>query len=615
MKKSLIFFLLFSFYFIVSAQQTTTQHPEKGILPFNAPCTSCIENFEKRTSNTREFYSYNSDGSKSIFIQKSLGSINIKDKDGFWRTKDPRLVKESGKVYAARMQPNPVVIDFDQKFASITSGNEEFRFNKNISLVHVAADGNETSFGSGDWSRMTRTENFSETIFLVEEFYPGIDLQMITNNGSVETNFILKKKLQLNDGWLVIRQEIEMPNDYSADLSASSLVNESMRAGMLNIVNESGQQQFTFKRSHAYDAQYRTENFMEMPFKLEANVLDYNVPVSWLENPATVYPVTLDPYVYGSDTLAQASILGSGYTAVCGTLGCAYYMNDVMTPPNCEITEITTYFSYLANLPCIRDDGGFDITMTNPNGDSCVTRNITCLGGIQGACFFWPAFILDGVPALRPCLLPPQCASYPLDFKLQFRRCNWIPFAGCDNSCVASNSDWIINIQGRTTELTNQSNAQTICDTACANLVVTADWGVPPYTYTWFPGGMTGDQVTVCPDSTTQYYAIVADACGNADTTYAIDVVVMNCTGIDEISDPVSGIVPNPAKDHVKINFSPALKKKSIEISNEAGEIVFKKNDIEGNELQLDVSKFSKGIYLLKASSGTNSSTHKIIIL
>jgi hypothetical protein len=230
MKKLLMFFLLLYFFSGAFGQKNLTQHPENGILPFNAPCSSCIEELEKRSANTREFYSLNSDGSKSIFIQKSLGNINFKDKDGFWRAKDPRVIQESEKVYAARMQPCPVVIDFENKFASIYCGDKEFRFNKNISLVRIAADGSETSFGSGDWSRITRSENFAETIFLVEEFYPGVDLQMITNAGSVKTNFILKNKLTLDAGWLAMRQEIELPDGYTTDVSYSSPVNATMQA-------------------------------------------------------------------------------------------------------------------------------------------------------------------------------------------------------------------------------------------------------------------------------------------------------------------------------------------------------------------------------------------------
>ena len=617
MKKSLLFLVLIIFFIDARSQQSVQQHPDKGILPFNAPCTSCIEEIDKRSANSREFYSYNSDGSKSIFMQKSLGNINFQDKDGFWRAKDPRLIQESEKIYAARMQPYPVVIDFENKFASIFSGKNELRFNKNISLVRIAADGSETSLGAGDWSRITRTENYAETIFLVEEFYPGVDLQMITNAGSVKTSFILKNKLTLDAGWLAMRQELVLPTGYTTDVSYSSPVNETMRAGVLNIVNEAQEMRFTFNRSHAFDAKDRTENFMEMPFTLEANLLDYNVPVSWLENPATVYPVTIDPFVTSSDTAYQAAIIGSGFTPVCGTQGCSYFLDSMMTPPNCKITKISTGFSYLASLPCLRDEGGFDITMFNPNGDSCTTQNFSCPGSIQGACFFWPAQIYDwnfAQQPLGPCLLPPQCAPYPLDFKMMFRRCNWLPIAGCDNTCIASNSDWMMIIEGRTAELTNQSAPQTICDTGCAVLEIAADWGVPPYSVTWNPGGLTGNPVTVCPDSTTLYTAIVSDACEVFDTT-SIDVTVVNCTGISEADEIISSIIPNPASNNITIHFSDGVNEKSIVLVNAVGEIILHKERIIRDELILDVSDFSKGIYFLKTTNGSRTSSHKIIIL
>lgn len=172
MKASSTFILIIFIFGSVAAQQPSISNPEKGILPFNAPCISCTEEIEKRTGNTREFFALNADGSKTIYMQKSLGNMNFKDKDGFWRTKDPRVLQEGSNLFAARMQPSPVVIDIENKFTPINNGGNELRFNKNISLVHIASDGTTTPLGVGNWSRMTRSENYTETIFLIEDFYP-----------------------------------------------------------------------------------------------------------------------------------------------------------------------------------------------------------------------------------------------------------------------------------------------------------------------------------------------------------------------------------------------------------------------------------------------------------
>ncbi|MEO8085544.1 MAG: hypothetical protein ABI763_01920, partial [Bacteroidota bacterium] len=450
MKKSFLLFVLIYSFVNAGAQHPGKSHPEKGILPFNAPCKDCTEEIEKRTCNAREFFALNADGTKSFFIQKSLGNMNFKDADGFWRTKDPRVVQESEHVFAARMQPSPVVIDFENKFASITNGGKEFRFNKNISLVRIAADGTVSSLGAGNWGTVTRSENYLETIFLVSEFYPGVDLQMIACTGRLKTNFILKNSLQFTDGWLAMRQEVEVPPGLHVDLSQSTLTAENFRSGTISIVNNASMPYFSLRKSYAYDVNEKIESSIEMPFALSGNQLDYFVPVNWLRSPSTLYPVTLDPFVYSSDTIPQASITGSGFTSVCDMNGCSYFIDSLMTPPNCTITNITSYMSYNTALPCIRDDGGFGILMTNPSGQSCRSRHFVCLGGIQGSCFFWPAYLLGGPYGIDSCLPPPQCTSYPLSFELQFRRCNWIPVVPCDNTCVMANSDWTMTIEGTT---------------------------------------------------------------------------------------------------------------------------------------------------------------------
>ena len=62
MKKHFIFSLFIFIFVKADAQQAFKEHPEKGMLPFNAPCKSCTEEIEKRTGNTREFFALNDDG-------------------------------------------------------------------------------------------------------------------------------------------------------------------------------------------------------------------------------------------------------------------------------------------------------------------------------------------------------------------------------------------------------------------------------------------------------------------------------------------------------------------------------------------------------------------------
>ena len=491
-------------------------HPEQGALPFNAPCSDCVEDLSKRTGVHREFYK-KEDGSRTVHIQQSLGAMNYKDADGYWRTIDPTMQKENESVYAARTQPSSVVIDFGKRFTSLNYAGKEFRFNKNISLSHISGSGVETSLGEGNWSHMNKSVNYTQTIFTLQDFYPGIDLQFITSEGTIESSFIIRNKQQFTDGWLVLNQELEIPEGLKADNSAAELAGNGTRKGMLLLKDDSNQNYFYFRSAYAYDAQESRQNNVEMPYLVNANQLRHYVPVQWLNDPSTVYPVVIDPTVTTADSLSEYAVRGSGYTSICDTLGCNYFLNNFPVPANCEVTAITTWFGYYAGLPCVRQDGGFSVTMTSSVG-SCESRHMYCIGAVQGLCFFYPAQLLNTSAPLFPCVPSSQCSAYTVDFKMQFRRCNQIPIGGCDSTCIFSYTPWIMQITGQTSEITGVSSPQTICQGNCTNIAAANDGGVEPYTYLWQPGNLSGNFVNVCPDSTTTYYLTVTDTCGNSDT-------------------------------------------------------------------------------------------------
>jgi len=50
-----------------------------------------------------------------------------------------------------------------------------------------------------------------------------------------------------------------------------------------------------------------------------------------------------------------------------------------------------------------------------------------------------------------------------------------------------------------------------MCTAMEIDLWVQVDYGLPPYTYYWEPGGYTNDTITVSPDETTTYYVTVTD--------------------------------------------------------------------------------------------------------
>ena len=54
------------------------QHPEFGILPYNAQCNDCVELLQKRTEHERYFVKNGSKG-KHFYAQKSLQPLHYKN--------------------------------------------------------------------------------------------------------------------------------------------------------------------------------------------------------------------------------------------------------------------------------------------------------------------------------------------------------------------------------------------------------------------------------------------------------------------------------------------------------------------------------------------------------
>ncbi|MBA3901910.1 MAG: T9SS type A sorting domain-containing protein, partial [Bacteroidetes bacterium] len=82
-------------------------------------------------------------------------------------------------------------------------------------------------------------------------------------------------------------------------------------------------------------------------------------------------------------------------------------------------------------------------------------------------------------------------------------------------------------------------------------------------------------------------------------------------------SEDVINIYPNPAKHfcHIDLDFS-TPKKVTIELLDLTGRPVYSYHagKISGEQITLNLADFSRGIYLLKITSGDKVATKKLII-
>lgn len=484
------------------------QHPEEGKLPYNAPCVDCVEDISARKVDYRLFRGTGSDAGL-VYSQSGYGAIHI-DKNGEWISIDPRLRAIAPGKYGAPDQYFPTEIDFINKYSAIKNPSGTFVYNRKLQLWHVF-NGQESLLADADYSNYTVGADGA----YVQNIFPGIDLEMRVGMGNIKTNFIVKERPTLESGKWIIRDETLLPSGWKMQVED----------GNIEVLNGNNEVEFTIDRAFGYDNSERLNGVQLFDYSIDGSVLDLEISLADISAAGMIYPYIIDPLVNSAASLPQASITGSGYGAACFTGYCSYNLN-VPTPPNAVLVDVLWSFNYIATGLCWLDEGA----VTFHTG-SCISPNqagyywfCNSIGG--GTCTGSNISIFNHFSS---CLPGPSCTSQNLNVQMRFYRC-YSSGAGCSNACIASGSPWTMTIVGRTVEPTtitaNGAASATVCSGAPVVLNANGAYGVPPYTYTWNPGNVNGNPVTVNPTSSGAYTVTITDACG-ITATQSVNVNVL----------------------------------------------------------------------------------------
>jgi gliding motility-associated-like protein len=492
-------------------------HPEWGVLPDNAPCNNCVEDYSQRTESSRFFWDLNDTG--KFYQQKAYGRLHY-FKNGHWLTIQPKIKPTVEGDYAALSQTDPIILSPSKKSTSIATPEKTIWFNR-WKLFGKKADGSTVLLAEANWTDYTAGDDG----LYIRNVFPGIDAKLISGIGNIKTNFIVKH-LAFDEFDALLFQD-EFISEGTSELTFSD---PTQKAGSGKVLFSSdGKALLEIDPAIMYTQDNERKDPLSLEYMINDNQLGIPVKTNIIEEWLTAYgEVIIDPLVSSSNSLAQASILGSGYNATCFNGFCTYNLS-VPTPANSTVTNVLwsfDYRAYSANV-CWMSDGAVSYFLGTCRSPAQPNLFWFCNINSAGDCQGTNVSIFNDISG---CLPPPSCAPQNLNFSMRFHRC--YVSGGCSNTCIGAISPWTMTVEGRTVEHTSATNpinlsSTTVCAGQSLNASTSASFGVPPYTYNWSlsptgsPSVGTGANASISfpnPGSVA-LYSIVTDACGIQSTT------------------------------------------------------------------------------------------------
>ena len=501
-------------------------HPDFGKLTFDAPYgKNVVEDISKRTYDSR--YYVDLDNPTYFYIKKASNPINLYQ-NGLWRAIDPTLHKVSTQKYQSGVQDWPTTLDIANKSTSFLLTGSEFKFN-NYSLK-IINNNNSVSIYQANWSQIAVG---NEGAYITDVF-PGIDMKIVFSEGKIESDFIIRQNLHVKQ--LVFIDQLTIPSH----LNGYIYTNEEVMHGPVIFENiHTGEAEIKFNSARCYDASESRQSWLN-PYTLNGNKLEILCDSTQLNDPAKVYPITIDPLVTVVGPISSANnIMGSRPSpASCSnTLNVTFPGGTTPWDVSAGWTIVSDY-CYLNSSPfwgiyadCWRSEAQVWIT-SSCGGISPVGApgTIWTCAGCTSIGTWNPTlpFAGSGAQSLAQCYAP-SCSNQTLTFNINFSRtycagngtydnCNW-----ADNYCNYLNN-WNVTVQGRNAETLGNTatgnGSATIAAPTCASgttlLNPAALYGVPAYAYSWNTGENTSTlNVTNGPAT---YTATVTDACGTVRT-------------------------------------------------------------------------------------------------
>lgn len=470
---------------------------------------------------------------------------------------DYRLKPAGNGVYEAHTQPVPTRLDLTQQQTSLNLDGFEFAFNKNITLRLVdSIDGIQVNIPpqAANYANYT----VGEEGLKVYNVWPGIEMQQQFRTGEVEATYVIRQPLQLptTTDYLVIEDHFTLPSGYTFTESPEGVrLPNGHFQGDYELHDKSGELIAIYSKPVYFDTRvYGSVGTYELVQKRNDYTLKMFVPVSWLNRTDNVYPLYIDPSVYGTNKLGnykQSGLASADMGFTSKALGsCDYHLNVSMQGNNIPVdvqAELEYELTYAADcgnpaLPapfCTFSQAAMEVLC-----DSCGTTSglLTCDPAqppFTGTCTTDGNLVVGATPI--------SMSNFDTAYL----------------SCFAFQStNYSINFTLR--------NTDSICGDVCGYL---------------------------CARGTMWRMTVEAYS---------------NSVGIEELQNAGINIFPNPANSSVSISVTSGSIQ-SIQLKDITGRKVLPVNAINKPIVELDVSALAKGCYLLEIQTASALYTKRLL--
>jgi uncharacterized protein YjdB len=484
--------------------------PEIGVLFPNAPCTDCYELLERRTE-TQKYFVKTGTAASSFILQSSSDPMHYKDATGNWRTISDRLEPVVGvsSVFSTKGRTVAIKVNTAEGYVQMSSPDGSLTVNRELELIYVAPGGVELSQGKANWSVVTLGDDGMK----VKDIWPGIDMEIAVAINRLETNFIINHAIPAwSGGHLLVRDHMQPGQGIQIMTNGNPVVSDA-----LTFEKAGGESPFQITRANVYELNNATPSLQNLDYHVSGNVVDIELPGSWLNRPASAYPIVIDPLLVSG----TASTGGFIYYPALGVTACTN-TNSVLVPGGATISDITINYGVTG----VVGSASFHKSVHFAIYGSC-SYSMDCSGwtpsGISGAECFYSGASFWGVGTgwgwLPGCTPAFSCASYTLPFQM-YNEQMYSSTPSCAQTVFASHTPFTVNVIGTTPAVTTilPSAPTLICTGGTAALTATPSGG------TWSVSGAaatvsaSGLVTGVSAGTATVSYIVPVSSCSTNDT-------------------------------------------------------------------------------------------------